>query len=232
MESLKKNARTAGLLYLVACIPAPFSLLYVPNTLIVRGNPAETAARILGSPWMLPAAIAGELVSSIAFLLVVFALYRLLKGVSQPRASLMVTLYAVSVPISCLNVLNDIAALILLRGPQFLSVFTTPQLRALALVFLGLHGSGLFVAQIFWGLWLLPFGMLVYRSGFIPRFFGVFLIANGIAYPIQSFTALFFPRYSSVVSTVTMPLLCGEVAIILWLLIRGVRERPLVAAVA
>jgi hypothetical protein len=232
MESLKKTARVAGLLYLVACIPAPFSLLYVPNKLIVRANAAETASRILASQWMLLTGIAGEVVSSIAFLLVVFALYRLLEGVNQSRASRMVALFGISIPISCLNVLNEIAALILVRGPDFLSVFTKPQRDALAMVFLRMHGSGVFVAQIFWGLWLLPFGMLVYRSGFIPRFFGVFLIANGFAYPIQSFTALFLPRYHGVVSAITFPLLFGEVAIVLWLLIRGVRDRPLVAAAA
>ena len=232
MESLKKTARIAGVLYLLACIPAPFSLIYVPNALIVRGNAAETASRILASQWMLLAAIAGELVSSIAFLFVVLALYRLLKGVKQPLASLMVTLFGISIPISCLNVLNNIAALILVRGADFLSVFTRPQLDALAMVFLRLHGNGLLVAQIFWGLWLLPFGMLVYRSGFIPRLFGVFLIANGFAYPIQTFTALFLPRYQSVVSRITFPLLFGELAIVLWLLIRGVRDQPLVEAAA
>ena len=232
MESLKKTARVAGLLYLVACIPAPFSLLYVPSTLIVRGNAAETATRILASQWMLLAGIAGELISAIAFLFVTLALYRLLKGVNQPLASLMVILFGISIPISCMNVLNEIAALILVRGADFLSVFTKPQLDALAMVFLRMHGSGMLVAQIFWGLWLLPFGMLVYRSGFIPRFFGVFLIANGFAYPIQSFTALFLPRYHGIVSRITLPLLFGELAIVLWLLIRGVRNRPLVAATA
>lgn len=230
MESLKKTARVAGVLYLVACIPAPFSLLYVPNTLIVRGNAAETASRILASQWMLLAGIAGELVNAIAFLFVTLALYRLLKGVNQPLASLMVILFGISIPISCLNVLNEIAALILVRGADFLSVFTKPQLEALAMVFLRLHGSGVLVAQIFWGLWLLPFGMLVYRSGFIPRFFGAFLIANGFAYPIQSFAGLLLPKYHDVVSTITFPLLFGELAIIAWLLIRGVRDRPLVEA--
>jgi hypothetical protein len=144
----------------------------------------------------------------------------------------MVILFGISIPISCLTVLNEIAALMLVRGADFLSAFTKPQLDALAMVFLRMHGSGVLVAQIFWGLWLLPFGMLVYKSGFIPRFFGVFLIANGLAYPIQSFAALFLPRYSGAVSAVTFPLLFGELAIIAWLLIRGVRERPLVAAAA
>lgn len=226
MESLKRTARVAGVLYIVACVPAPFSLLYVPNTLIVSGNAAETASRILASQWMLLAAIAGELINAIAFLFVTLALYRLLEGVKQPLASLMVTLFALSIPISCLNVLNEIAALILVRGADFLSVFTRPQLDALAMVFLRLHGSGLLVAQIFWGLWLLPFGMLVFRSGFIPRFFGIYLIANGFAYPIQSFTGLFLPRYHRVVSQIMLPFLLGELAIILWLLIRGVRDQP------
>ena len=230
MESLRKTARIAGILYLVTCIPAPFSLLYVPNRLIVPGNAAETASRILASQWMLLAGIAGNLINPIAFLFATLALYRLLHGVSKPLASLMVMLFALSIPISLLNEINDLAALILVRGASFLSVFTRPQLDALAMVFLRMHGNGVLVAQIFWGLWLLPFGILVYRSGFIPRFLGVFLIVNGFAYPIQSFTGLLLPRYHAVVSTITLPFLFGELAIIAWLLIRGVRDRPLVEA--
>ncbi len=232
MSSLKKTARTAGLLYLVTCIPAPFILLYVPNTLVVRGNAAATASRILASEWMMRLAIAGELVIAVAFLFAVLALYRLLAGVDKPLASLMVTLFALSIPISCLNVLNNIAALTLVRGAAFLSVFTKPQLDALAMVFLRLHSSGTLVAQVFWGLWLLPFGILVYRSGFIPRILGVLLIANGLAYPIQSFTSFLVPQYADVVSRITFPVLLGEAAIILWLLIRGVRDQPLVEAAA
>jgi hypothetical protein len=232
VSSLKKTARTAGLLYLVTSIPAPFILIYVPNTLIVRGNATATASRILASEWMLRLGMAGEVILSIAFLFVVLALYRLLQGVNKPLASLMVTLWAVSIPISCLNVLNNVAALILVRGADFLSVFTKPHRDALAMVFLRLHSNGLLVAQVFWGLWLLPFGILVYRSGFIPRILGVLLIANGFAYPIQSFTSFLLPQYASVVSRITLPVLFGEAAIILWLLIRGVRDQPLVEAAA
>jgi hypothetical protein len=232
MSSLKKTARTAGLLYLVTCIPAPFILIYVPNTLVVRGNAAATASRILASEWMMRLAIAGELIIAVAFLFAVLALYRLLVGVDKPLASLMVTLFALSIPISCLNALNNIAALILVRGAAFLSVFTKPQLDALAMVFLRLHSNGLLIAQVFWGLWLLPFGILVYRSAFIPRILGVLLIANGFAYPIQSFTYFLLPQYADVVSRITFPVLLGEAAIILWLLIRGVRDQPLVEAAA
>lgn len=232
MSALKKTARTAGLLYLITCIPAPFVLIYVPSTLVVRGNAAATASRILASEWMMRLAIAGELIIAVAFLFVVLALYRLLQGVNKPLASLMVTLWAISIPISSLNVLNNVAALILVRGADFLSVFTKPQLDALAMVFLRLHSNGMLVAQVFWGLWLLPFGILVYRSRFIPRILGVLLIANGFAYPIQSFTSFLLPQYADVVSRITFPVLLGEAAIMLWLLIRGVRDQPLVEAAA
>ena len=188
MNSTKKAARVAGLLYVLACIPAPFSLIYIPRTLIVPGNATATASNILASETLFRVGIAGELISGAGFIFAVLALYRLFQGVNKRHASLMVTLYVISVPISFLNVLNEFAALILLRGADFLSVFTRPQLDALALVFLRLHSYGFVVAAIFWGLWLFPFGVLVYRSGFLPRILGVWLIINCFAYVIPSFT--------------------------------------------
>jgi hypothetical protein len=230
ITSTKKAARVAGLLYLVTCIPAPFSLLYVPGKLVVPGNAEATARNILASEWMLRLGIAGQLVSAIAFLFAVRALHRLLQGVDKRLASLMVTLFVISIPISCVNALNDIAALILVRGADYLSVFSEPQRHALAMVFLRVHSQGLLVAQIFWGLWLLPFGVLVYRSGFLPRFLGVLLIINGCAYPIQSFTSFLLPQYAGLVYRVTLPALLGEAVALLWLLIRGARDEPLAAA--
>jgi Domain of unknown function (DUF4386) len=232
MNSTKKAARVAGLLYLVTCIPAPFSLLYVPNTLIVTGNATATAGKILAHESMFRLGMAGEVITAIAFIFAVRALYRLFRGVNKGLASLMVTLFAISIPISCLNVLNDIAALILLKGAPFLSVFTRPQLEALAMLFLRLHSFGFVIAQIFWGLWLFPFGALVYKSGFLPRILGILLIINGFAYPAISFTALLLPQYRDVVSRVTFPLLFGELAIILWLLIMGAKDRPLAESAA
>lgn len=232
MDSTRHTARVAGLLYLLACIPAPFSLIYVPNTLIVPGNATATAGRILASESMFRLGMAGELINAIAFVFVVLTLYRLLQGVNKRQASLMVTLFAISVPISCLNVLNEIAALILLRGADFLSAFTRPQLDALAMVFLRLHSFGFVVAAIFWGLWLFPFGLLVYRSGFLPRILGVWLIINCWAYVIPSFTAVLLPQYRDVVNRIALPFLLGEVAIVLWFLIKGARDQPLADSAA
>jgi Domain of unknown function (DUF4386) len=126
---------------------------------------------------------------------------------------------------------NEIAALALLRGADFLSVFDQPQRQALAMQFLNLHGEGFVVAGIFWGLWLFPFGILLFKSGFLPRLLGVLLIAACFGYLADSLTSLLLPSYEHVVSQIAdIPLTLGEPAIILWLLIRGARDQPLEAA--
>jgi hypothetical protein len=112
---------------------------------------------------------------------VALALYHLLKGVNRRYASLMVTLVILGIPIGFLNELNSIAALVLMRGADFLSTFEKPQRDALAVLFLNLHHYGFVVAEIFWGLWLLPLALLVYRSRFLPRFLGVWLVLDGFA---------------------------------------------------
>ena len=170
MNSTKKQARIAGLLYLLASIIGFFCLAYVPGKLIVSGDATATANHIRASETILRFGIASELTSFIIFIFVVLALYRLFKAVSEKHAVAMATLLLVSIPISLLNVLNEVAALILVSGADFLSAFEKGQLDALAYLFLRLHGQGFVVAEIFWGLWLFPFGILVIRSGFIPCF--------------------------------------------------------------
>src|SRR2546428_7340472 len=172
MNSIKKQARFAGMLYLLASIPVPFGLIYVPSKLIVSGDATGTANHIRASETLFRLGIASELFGFIMFIFVVLALYRLFKRVSEKHALAMAILLLVSIPISLLNVLNDIAALVLVSGANFLSAFETRQLDALAYLFLRLHSQGFVVAEIFWGLWLFPFGILVIRSGFIPRLLG------------------------------------------------------------
>jgi hypothetical protein len=151
----------------------------------------------------------------------------LFKAVDETLAKQVVILGALlSVPIMFVNVLNNIAALVLVSGADFLSVFEKPQLDALAYLFLRLHSQGITVASIFWGLWLFPFGMLVIRSGFIPRVFGFLLIIAGGAYLASSFATLVLPRYAELVEKVAMPLYFGELPIIFWLLIWGAKARP------
>lgn len=137
----------------------------------------------------------------------------------------------VSVPIVFLNVLNEIAALLLVSGADSLSVLGRSQQDALAYLFVRLHEQGLIVASIFWGLWLFPFGMLVIRSGFVPRALGVLMMIAGIAYVVNSGTSLVLPRYADVVGQVARVLYFGELPFMFWLLIWGVRLRPSTAPV-
>lgn len=232
MSSTQQQARVAGLLYLLLALTAPLGLLYVPGKLIVLGNATATAANIKASEGLLRAGIASELVHQVIAVFLVLALYRLFKGVDEALARQVVVMGAlVSVPIVFVNVLNELAALILVSDADFLSVFGKPQLDALAYLFMRLHGDGITVASVFWGLWLFPFGMLVIRSGFIPRVFGVLLIIAGVAYLASAFATLVLPRYEPLVSKVAGPLEIAEVPIIFWLLIWGAKTRPSDAAV-
>jgi hypothetical protein len=227
MNSIKRQARVAGLLYLLASITAPFALIYVPSTLFVKGDATATANHIRNSETLFRLGIATELVGFIMFIFVVLALYRLFKDVNERHALAMATLILVSIPISLLNVLNDLVALILISGADFLSVFDKGQLDALAYLFVRLHGQGFIVAQIFWGLWLFPFGILVIRSGFIPRFLGVLLFIAGLGNVAGFFTSLLPLLDGSVVDRFVSVLTAAELPIIFWLLIWGAKDQRL-----
>lgn len=227
MSNLRKQARTAGLLYLLMGIVAPIGLVYVPSQLFVPGNVLATAENVRRSGWLLRLGIVSELVHQTLAIFLVLALYRLFRDVDERHARLMVILGAlVSVPIVFVNVLNEVAALTLLGSPEFQAVVEKPQLDALAYLFLHLHGQGIVVASIFWGLWLFPFGMLVIRCGFIPRALGALLLIAGTAYLVSSLTTLALPAYAPLVSRFVSPLVALELPIIFWLLIWGAKTRP------
>jgi hypothetical protein len=232
MKSIKKQARLAGLLYLLASIPAPFGLIYVPNKLIVLNDATATADHIRASESLLRLGVASELIGFIMFILVVLALYRLFKAVNETHALAMMILILVSIPISLLSVVNEIAALIIVSGADFLSVFNRAQLDALAYLFMRLHSRESLVAEIFWGLWLFPFGILVIRSGFIPRVLGYLLFIAAFGYLASSVAFLLLPAYGPIVDRFATKLTLCELPIILWLLIWGanVKSPTVVAA--
>jgi hypothetical protein len=231
IETMNKNARIAGFLYLLLAVTGPVRLMYIPSVLFVRGNATATAANIAAHASLFRFGIITDLLAAILALFVTLALYRLLNGVNRTHATLMVILGGLMVtPIAFANALNDAAALILAGGADFLSAFDKPQRDSLAMLFLRLHHQGVVANEIFWGLWLFPLGLLVYRSNFLPRILGVWLIVNGFAYLVVSCTGLAFPQYEDNVGSLVFPALTGELAIVLWLLIKGVREQRLTAA--
>lgn len=228
MDSTRKTARLAGLLYLVASVPGAFALLYVPGKLVVRGDAAATAERLRSSPALLRMGIGAELLASVLFIFLVLLLYRLFRPVSEGPALAMMVLILLSMPISMLLVVPEVAALEFsggASGRDYLAAFDVAQRDALAYQCLHLHGQGLEVAQIFWGLWLVPFGICVIRSRFIPRILGHLLIAAAFGYLASSISNLVFPDSSAAVERVAKVLTVLELPIIFWLLIWGARPQ-------
>jgi hypothetical protein len=208
---------------------APFAMLYVPGKLIVRGNATATADNILAHETMFRLSILGDLIGHVIFICLGIALYRLLSKVSKTWAMLMVALVLVSAAVGFLNALNNIAAVILFRGGEFLEVIDKSQRDAFGMLFVRLHNQGEFISEIFWGVWLFPFGLLIYRSGFLPRILGIWLIVACFAWIALSITALFFPsRYNAAFGWL-QPAFFAEMAIMLYLLIRGANVKALPA---
>jgi len=232
MHTTDKAARIAGAAYLLL-FTAPLRLVYIPGTLFVRGDATATAANIAAHEWLFRLGIVSDLFTGAMVLFVVLALYRLFKDVGRSLAVLLVILGGLMVaPIYFLNTVNDAAALQLVRGADFLSVFDQAQREALALFFLRLHHHGVLVNQIFWGLWLFPFGALVVRSRFLPAFLGYWLIAGGCGYVAISVTGLLWPQFEQTAFNIAFPAIVSEAAIVLWLLIKGAKVPPSAAAPA
>lgn len=227
MNSRKDAGRLAGLMYLGFGLFSAFSLAYLPSIFYVSGDVAATAHNIVTHEMLFRVGIAAGLIGAAGFLFVPMTLYSLLKTVDKKLAALMVTLFAVSVPISFVNELNHIAALRLASDASLLSAFTKPQLDALATVFLNLWGHGNLLAQIFWGLWLFPFALLILKSGFLPKAIGVLLIVACFGYLAASFAELLLPVYGHAVSMISAATgAAGELPVTLWLLITGGRDIP------
>lgn len=233
MTLLSKNARIAGFLYLLVTLIGPIRLIYIPSVLFVHGDAAATASNITAHETLFRLGMVSDLFGGIIWIFMVLALYRLFKEVDRNLAVLMVILGGVILtPIGFIGVVNDAAALILVKGADFLSVFDEHQRDALAMLFLRLHSQMDVAAEVLWGLWLFPLALLTIRCNFLPKFLGWWLILNGCAYLALSFTGELLPQYENTVSGIIFPAELGELALMLWLLIMGAKERAANAPVA
>jgi hypothetical protein len=226
MHPIDKASRVAGAVYLSLVATGPFTLLYVPNKLIVPGNATATGSNILAHETLFRVAIVADLIGSVIFICLAVALYRLFSGVNKTQASLMMAFVLASATVAFVNVLNNIAALILFRGADYLAVLDKTQRDALAMLFVRLHGQGNVINEMFWGLWLLPLAWLVYKSRFLPRFLGIWLALGGFAYVILCVTSILAPQYQGRLFSSFQPAFFGELAFMLWLLIKGAKVRP------
>lgn len=226
MSSRNTAARRAGALYFLFMIVAIAEQYLFPR-FMVAGDAAATAASIAAAETTYRTGIVLGFATHVIFLLVVVALYTLLKEVNEGQALLMVLLVSAGVAVALSNMVSRFAPLVLLEGgADYLSVFTAPQRQALAMEALRLRASGNAIPMTFWGLWLFPFGLLVAKSGFLPRILGILLLVAGVAYLVSGVTRIVLPGQVPVISPLLMPLYFGEVPIIFWLLFKGAKERP------
>jgi len=227
MSSTRNPGRVAGLWYLLLTLVGPLRLIYIPSKLFVSGNASATANNIAAHEWLFRFGMVADLIGAVTLIFVVLAFYRLFKAVDQYLALQVVILGGVMPALLYfVNLVSDAGALMLVRGGDFLSAFDKPQRDALVMLFLSLHDQQNTAAEILWGLWLLPLAILVYRSRFLPRFLGVWLVINGCAYVILSLTGLLLPQYENKVFIGSQPALLGELVLMLWLVIRGAKPEP------
>ena len=222
MNSPRNPGRAAGLWYLLLCLLGPLRLMYIPTKLFVRDDAAATLGNIAAHQLLFRLGILGDLFCGIILIFLVLAFYRLFQGVDRNLA-ILVVIFGGIMPalIAFISVVGDLSVLLILRAPDFLSAFDKPQRDALAFLFLRLRDLQNTAAETLWGLWLLPLALLTYRSRFLPRFLGVWLAVNGFAYLLLSFTGVLSPQFQNTVFIYAQPAFFGELAFMLWLLIKG-----------
>ena len=219
MNPIQKTARITGLLYLLQIPFGVFGTIYIPKALVVLGDATATANNILAHEFLFRLSIVTAILNALLLVITALFFYKLLKPVHKNYARLIVLFTVIVAPISMLNELNNVAVLLLLKSPEYLTMFTAGQLQTLMSLFLNLHQYGIQIVGIFWGLWLLPMGYLVYKSNYIPKIIGIFLMITCLGYLIDFATFFLLPNFGVVISEYTW---LGEVMMVFWLLIKGV----------
>ncbi len=226
LSDLKRVARITGFWYLLWAITGMYSVMYVTPKIIVSGDAVATGANMLAHEFLFKTHIITDFLSIVLTLVLVWALYRLFKQVSERQAKFMVALLIVTLPAAFIMAAFNIASLMIYKG-QVLTTFELAQRQDLGMFFLKLNDYATTAFTAFWGLWLFPMAILVYKSRFLPRLLGVWLAINGLVYVVLSLTSLLWPSYRSMVFNYGMPAMFGELAFAIWLVARGANVLPL-----
>ena len=213
-------------------LPAVPALLYLPSAFIVAGDATATSQRITGGASLYRLIVLGDLVSAVGFLLLAWSLYHLFENVDRRQARLLVMFVVVSVALGLADVVVLSAPLLLQSGAGYLAVLGKAQLDSLTLGAFGVRNLLLGIAETFWGLWLLPFGILVIKSGFIPKVIGVLLIVGCLAWLTLSVTSIVAP-HAHLVERLVFPLTApGELSILAWLIVKSLTLKQTEARLA
>lgn len=223
-SSLNKTARLVGLLYLIWILTGLYAMFYVPSQINTQGDAVTTAQNVLSHEFLFRTSVVNDLISSTIWVFMVLVLYGMFKKVDERQAKLLVALVIVQIPAGLFMEAFNITSLMIFKG-EILKTFELTQRQDLAMLFLRISDYGVLTLEAFWGLWLIPLAILVYRSRYIPRFLGVWLLITGFFYLSLSFTSIMLPQYKDMVlnSVVALPAELGEVAFMLWLLIKGAK---------
>jgi hypothetical protein len=231
MTVLSKNARIVGLWYLALVFVGPLRLLYIPDKLFVHNDPAATAANISAHQTLFQMGIFMDTWGGAVLVFLTLAFWRLFKDVDRYQSQLLVITGGI-IPgtIYFLNTVNDAAALILVRGGDWLNAFSEAQRDALAYFFTRLHYQVIVSAEVLWGIWLFPMAILILKSRWFPRVLGWWLMLDGATWIVLSFANMFLPDYVDSINTWCIPFQLGEIAVTLWFLVMGAREPKAAAA--
>jgi hypothetical protein len=225
MNTIKKTARTAGLLYLIYIVIQALPVVIGSSKLVVNGDATTTAQNIMASGMLFRIGFMADLLAAALFLLTAWALYVLLKPVNKNLALLFLLLNLGGVAIQCFSDLFLIASQLLLSGADYLKVFPVDQLQAMAMLFLNLNKNGFGIAQLFYGAWLFPLGYVVFKSGMLPKILGIVLMVHCIVWLMNFLQVFLFPGFGAI-TYVSYPLgFITEFGLSLWLLIMGAKEQ-------
>jgi uncharacterized protein DUF4386 len=217
-------ARLAGFFYLIYIVTFAFSSV-IQGRPIVPGDAAATARNILASETLFRVGFMTELLAAAFFLLGAWALYVLLKPVNKNIALLFVLFNVAGVAVEAVNTLIHFTALLSLNGSDYLKVFTTDQVHALAMLFLSVNSAGNIVSGLYYGIWVFPLGYLVLKSGFLPKVLGALLLVDGVSLLICFFQLCLFPGYQKLTYPLYPVMFIAEFGLALWLLIKGVKDQ-------
>ena len=218
----QKTTRIAGLFFLGMVLTGLFSEIFVRQKLIVQGDIATTATNILSHPLLYRFGITSDIFMSLFYLFTALALYCLLEFVSKKLASVMVVFASLGCVILLFNVLYQAVPLYMMQGGDYLNAFSLVQRQAFSMFFIELYGHGYMIGQVFFALWVLPLGILIASSQFIPKIFGTFFVLEAI-FALLAVIVHFLIPSSMIENVLLFPGMVAEFSFMFWLLYRGFR---------
>ena len=223
VRSPQVYARIGGALYLIIIVAGLIDEVFVRGSLIVPGDVAATAQNIKGSELLFRAGIVGDLIMHVCDVPLTLILYFLLRPVSKNLSSLAAIFSLLQTAVLITNKLNLVTVLLILGGADYQAAFSPHQIQGLASLSLRLHEYGFGIGLIFFGVNSIIVGYLTFRSDYLPRALGVLHAIAGLSYLINSFALLLAPALNEkMFPAILVPAFIGELAMCLWLLVRGV----------